>query len=343
MQPKAVAASLPIVSDLSDQDVYDAVSQQYAVKVNDYVSDLIDKDDHKDVIARQYVPSANELITREDELSDPIGDEDFSPVKGIVHRYPDRVLLKITPACPVYCRYCFRKTMVGSQGDPLRTAELEAALSYIEETPDIWEVILTGGDPLTLSPRRLKGVMQRLDSIDHVQIVRIHTRSLASAPDVFDDKIIEALIGNKMRYLVAHINHVREITPAFISAAQRLRRAGVNLLSQSVLLKDVNDDAKILEDLFRGLVINGVKPYMLHHLDKAPGTAHFRVSLARGQEIMKQLRGRVSGLCLPEYMLDIPGGYGKVPLTPSYCETIKEVSGKYRVNDYLGEIHDYDD
>ncbi|HCQ70696.1 MAG: lysine 2,3-aminomutase [Alphaproteobacteria bacterium] len=324
-----------------DEMIEDRVAQHYAVGMNDHVRGAMrfhSPDD--DPVARQYVPDEAELSSLEDELVDPIGDHDYSPVKGIVHRYPDRVLYKVTSVCPVYCRYCFRKTMVGPGQDVLRKAERSAALDYIRKDANIWEVIMTGGDPLMLSPKRLQQEIADLNAIDHVNVVRIHTRMVAADPERITDEMLQALSsGDKMVYLVMHVNHAQEITPRVQDAISRIRRQGIVALSQSVLLRGVNDDEDALESLFRGLVQCGVKPYMLHHLDRAPGTQHFRVSIARGQELMRALRGRVSGLCLPEYMLDIPGGFGKVPLTPQYCH---EHGAGYDVTDYKGEMHYYE-
>jgi lysine 2,3-aminomutase len=298
--------------------------------ITDTVAALIEDDPHGPV-ARQFVPDAREAETAPEELADPIGDERFSPVKGIVHRYPDRVLLKPLLSCPVYCRFCFRREVVGTKKSTLTAKELDSAFAYIASHDEIWEVILTGGDPFALSPRRLSAILRRLNAIPHVETIRIHTRI-----PVVDPRRVPfgALNSDKPIYVVVHCNHADEITEAARDAFRRLADSGIPLLSQTVLLKGVNDDAKTLETLFRTLVRNRVKPYYLHHADLVRGTAHFRTSIAEGQALMRALRGRVSGLCQPSYVLDIPGGHGKVPVGPGYFED-------GRVTDPQGCVHPY--
>ena len=315
----------------------DRVGERYAVAVTPQVLDSIDAADPADPIARQFVPSIDELTTAPEELADPIGDKRFSPVKGIVHRYPDRVLLKLTHVCPVYCRFCFRREMVGPGGEALDAAELAAALDYIRTHPEIWEVILTGGDPLMLAPRRLAEITAALGAIEHVGAIRIHSRvPIVDSARVTDD-LVRAFTSAKAVHLVVHCNHARELTAAAVAACRRFIDAGIPVLSQSVLLKGVNDDAATLEALFRALVRHRIKPYYLHHCDLAPGTAHFRTTLAHGRELMRQLRGRLSGLCLPTYVLDIPGGAGKVPVGPDYLGTHND--GTLGVIDPSGTAH----
>ncbi len=309
----------------------DRVAQRYAVAVTPAMADLIDPSDANDPIARQFVPSDAELVTTPDERADPIGDHAHSPVKGIVHRYADRVLLKPSHACPVYCRFCFRREMVGPGGEALSPAELDAALDYVRARPDIWEVILSGGDPLILSPRRVGEIVRALDAIEHVGVIRVHTRVPVVDPLRVSDELVAALRAEKAVYVVLHVNHAREFTEAARKACRRLSDAGIVLLSQSVLLKGVNDDAATLEDLFRTLVRNRIKPYYLHQGDLAPGTSQFRTTIEEGQELMRHLRGRVSGLCQPTYILDIPGGHGKVPVGPSYLRddgTVEDPNGE---------------
>ncbi len=309
----------------------DRVARRYAVAVTPVMLDAIDPADPRDPIARQFVPSAAELTTTPEELSDPIGDAAHTPVKGITHRYPDRVLLKPTHACAVYCRFCFRREVVGPGGGALSPAELEAALDYIRARPQIWEVILTGGDPLILSPRRLREIVAALDAIDHLGVIRIHTRVPVADPVRISDELVSALRADKAVYVALHANHPREFTDEARAACRRIVDAGIPMLSQSVLLKGVNDDSATLEALLRAFVRNRIKPYYLHHADLAPGTSQFRTSIPEGQALIKNLRGRVSGLCQPTYVLDIPGGHGKVPVGPNYLGedgTIEDLRGK---------------
>jgi lysine 2,3-aminomutase len=210
--------------------------------------------------------------------------------------------------------------MVGPEGlRPLSPAALDAALAYIAERPDIWEVIVTGGDPFILSPRRLAEVMQRLGAIDHVKVVRFHTRVPAVAPEMVTDELVAALRAEgKAVYVALHANHARELTPAARAACARIVEAGIPMLGQTVLLAGVNDDPETLTALMRAFVETRIKPYYLHHADLAPGTSHLRTSIEDGQALMRALRGTVSGLCQPTYILDIPGGHGKVPVGPGY-------------------------
>jgi len=317
-----------------------AVADRYAVAITRDVAALIDPANAADPIARQFVPDGRELVTAPEERADPIGDHTHEPVKGVIHRYPDRVLLKPIHVCPVYCRFCFRREDVGPGSEALSPAELEAALDYIRSHDSIWEVILSGGDPLMLSARRLKAIVQALEAIPHVAVIRVHTRVPVVEPSRVTAALVAALRADKAVYVVLHANHPRELTPAVKAAAGRLSRAGIPLLSQSVLLKGVNDDPATLEALFRGLVALRVKPYYLHHPDLAQGTAHLRTGLKEGRELMRALRGWVSGLCQPAYVLDLPGGHGKVPVGPCYArETGAE--GEWQVEDPQGESHTY--
>ncbi len=264
------------------------VAERYAVAISPAMAALIDPNDPADPIARQFVPSEAELATTPEERPDPIGDLAHSPVEGIVHRYPDRVLLKAVHVCPVYCRFCFRREMVGPQGlGTLSPDAMDAAFAYIARHREIWEVILTGGDPLVLSPRRLDEIMRRLAAIDHVKIVRFHTRVPVVDPDHVDAALISALkASGKTTYVALHANHPRELTTDARAACARLVDAGIVMVSQSVLLRGVNDDAEVLADFMRAFVETRIKPYYLHHPDLAPGTAHFRLSIAEGQALV---------------------------------------------------------
>ncbi len=327
------------------------VASRYAVAVTDAIADLIDLNDPDDPIARQFIPSAEELQSQPGENPDPIGDHAHSPVAGIVHRYPDRVLFKLVHVCAVYCRFCFRREMVGpGKETALPQASYRAALDYIRSHKEIWEVILTGGDPLMLSPRRLAGIMTELAAIDHVRIIRIHTRVPVADPAAISDEMVAALrVEGATTWVAVHANHPRELSPNARAACARMVDAGIPLVSQSVLLRGVNDDAVTLEALMRAFVECRIKPYYLHHGDLAPGTAHLRTTLARGQELMAVLRGRVSGLCQPEFVLDIPGGHGKAPVGPSYLSPANSSTeqgepgseSRYRVRDYCGDLHLY--
>ena len=298
----------------------DKVAACYAVAVTPAMAELIDPDDPSDPIARQFLPTPAELDHRPEESADPIGDETHSPTPGIVHRYPDRVLLMATHACAVYCRFCFRRETVGpTAAKALAPEALDRALAYVASRPEIWEVILTGGDPLILAPRRLSDLMRRLGAIDHVKVIRLHSRVPAADPARITPALVQALrASGKAVYVALHADHPRELTPGARAACTRLVDAGIPMLGQSVLLAGVNDDPDTLGALMRAMVEARIKPYYLHHPDLAPGTSHFRTGVAEGQALMRAIRGRLSGLCQPTYVLDIPGGHGKVPVGPGY-------------------------
>ena len=320
------------------------VAARYAVALPPQLAALIDPNDARDPIARQFIPDAAELDTQANELADPIGDDAHAPVEGIVHRYPDRVLLKLNAVCAVYCRFCFRREMVGPGKTKALSADaLQTALAYIGAHPQIWEVILTGGDPLVLSARRLRAVMTALRGIDHVKVVRIHSRVPVADPARITPALTRAMqASGKATYVAVHVNHARELTPQARLGLARMADAGLVLLGQSVLLAGVNDTPQVLAELMRALVECRIKPYYLHHGDLAPGTAHLRTDIATGQELMRHLRGRYSGLCQPTYVLDIPGGHGKSPIGPNYLERSgSNGSAHVTVEDFNGNRHRY--
>jgi lysine 2,3-aminomutase len=247
-----------------------------------------------------------------------------------VHRYPDRALLKPLLICPVYCRFCFRREHVGPDGGLLTDAELEAAFTWFAAHPAVTEVILTGGDPLMLSPRRLGAILQRLSAMPHIRTLRIHSRVPVAEPERVTEALVEALETEVALWVAVHANHARELTSGARVALRRLSRVGIPLLGQTVLLRGVNDSEAALEALFRAMVESRVKPYYLHQLDAAPGTSRFRVPIAEGRALLEGLRGRVTGLAWPTYVLDIPGGHGKVPIGPDYRvdgDSVRDVRG----------------
>jgi len=341
--------TLRSIAELADAGLIDAapstalaaVAARYAVALSGEVVALIEQGG--DPIARQFVPSVAELTTRPEERADPIGDGAHSPVAGIVHRHPDRVLFKVVGACPVYCRFCFRRESIGPQQEnALSPQAFEAAIAYIADQPGIFEVILTGGDPFILSPRRVQEITHRLAEIPQVRILRWHTRVPVVEPSRITDEFVAALLApGATTWIALHANHASEFSPAATRAIARLVDAGIALVSQSVLLKGVNDDVDTLEALMRTFVQHRIKPYYLHHPDLAPGTSHFRVTIARGQSLMRQLRARLSGMALPTYVLDIPGGHAKVALLSNDVE--ERSPGRYRIRDHAGEWHVYSD
>ena len=316
------------------------VARRYAVAVSPTLVSLIDPADRNDPIARQFLPSLEELNTLPDEMADPIGDNAHSPVFGIVHRHPDRVLFKVVAACPVYCRFCFRRETIGpGKANTLPKEDFEAALAYIADHSEIWEVILTGGDPFILSPRRVAEITGRLSSIAHVKVVRWHSRVPVTDPERVTDDLVAALQApGATTFVAVHANHPLEFSPEARRAIARLADGAIPLVSQSVLLKGVNDNVETLAALMRSFVENRIKPYYLHHPDLAPGTSHFRLGIEDGLGLMRDLRARVSGLAMPTYMIDVPGGFGKVPLESS---NVEKTARGWRIRDARGMWHDY--
>jgi lysine 2,3-aminomutase len=333
-QPSLRDADALLAAGLIEPDELDAmtaVEQRYAITVSPAVRGLIERRD--DPIGRQFIPDPAELITAPHERADPIGDDALSPIKGVVHRYPDRALLKPLLICPVYCRFCFRREHIGPDGGLLTETELQTAYDWFAARPSIREVILTGGDPLMLSPRRLAGIIQALSAIPHIEILRVHTRVPTADPRRVTGALAAALSTDKAMWLVLHANHAREFTNEARGAIRRIQAEAIPVLGQSVLLRGVNDSTDALEALFRAMLGARVKPYYLHQLDAAPGTARFHVPIEEGRRLLCALRGRVTGLAWPTYVLDIPGGHGKVPIGPDYLEPddhVRDTSGNVR-------------
>ncbi|MCX8509585.1 MAG: lysine-2,3-aminomutase-like protein [Rhodobacteraceae bacterium] len=339
-QPALTTVNALLAEGLARPDQADdlrAVSDSFRLRLSSEMRNALR--DRDDPIARQFVPTPAELVTRPEERADPIGDQTHKVAPGLTHRYPDRVILAVTQSCDVYCRFCFRRETVGADG-ALSDADLDAACAYIAAHPAIWEVVLTGGDPLSLSARRVGAILDRLSRIPHLGIIRFHTRVPVVSPERITPALIRALKVRQAVYIVIHTNHAQELTEAARAALARLADAGIPLLSQTVLLKGINDNADTLENLFRTLLRHRVKPYYLHHCDLARGTSHFRTTIAEGQAIMESLRGRLSGAALPTYVLDIPGGFGKVPIGPAY---LTPEAGGWRVTDPRGRSHLYHD
>ncbi|MFY7778174.1 MAG: lysine-2,3-aminomutase-like protein [Elstera sp.] len=343
-----LAPTLRSLSDLTDHGLISAaeaealapVAERYAIALTPVIAEAIQRGAASG-LSNQFLPDSRELITHPLERDDPIGDAPHSPVPGIVHRYADRALLKLVSVCAVYCRFCFRREMVGPGKEGLSPDELGAALAYIEAHPALWEIILTGGDPLVVAPRRLHDLKTRLDAIAHLGAVRIHTRVPVVAPERITAELVKALAGRLPVHILIHANHAEEFGPEARRAVARLVDAGIPLFGQSVLLRGVNDSLDALTDLFRTMVSLRIKPHYLHHGDLAPGTAHFRLPLAEGMALMRSLRGPLSGLALPTYMLDIPGGFGKVPVSADFFAP--DGHGGWWITDPHGQRHAYRD
>ena len=317
------------------------VVERFELLVPDHYLRLIDRDDPACPIRLQAIPDLAELRTHRLEVDDPIGDGPHTRTPILVHRYPDRVLLFPTLRCPMMCRHCFRKVRLNDAEPVSLRSDLPEAIAWLREHPAVREVILSGGDPLMLSDRRLDEVLTAVRSVPTVRLLRLHTRALAALPQRFDGGLAAVLRRHRPVALVAHVNHARELTPEADRALEDLADAGVPVLSQTVLLRGVNDDSEALEGLLRGLWERGVRPYYLHHPDLVVGTGHLRVSIDRGLALVRGLRGRLPGPAIPTYVIDIPGGLGKVPLDGDRARPAGP--GRWRLHSPFGPVVDYED
>ncbi|MCX8500132.1 MAG: lysine-2,3-aminomutase-like protein [Alphaproteobacteria bacterium] len=321
------------------------VAEQFAVSISPGVASLLEQTPPElrasDPIARQYVPRASEIDPDPLAHEDPIGDQRFSPARGLIHRFHDRVLIKPLEVCAVYCRFCFRRETINQGQAPLDHSELQVIYDYIAERPYIWEAILSGGDPLLLSARRMAEIVAKLAAIPHLGVLRLHSRIPVVEPERITSEIIAGLRSRLPVFILLHCNHPREFTKAAEAAIGRLVDAGIPLLGQSVLLRGVNNDPEVLTALFRRMVELRIKPHYLHHADLTAGTAEFRTEIAEGIAMLRSLRGKVSGLCHPTYMIEIPGGAGKVPLGHSWAEPVTGQAGRWQIESPEGLIYDY--
>lgn len=314
-----------------------SVSSRYPVRASKYYASLIRQEG--DAIWKQCMPDFREL---EDDAQcpDPLEETSLSPVPGLIHRYPDRVVLLVSNRCPVYCRFCMRKRHVGSGDSPMEDAELKLALEYISDNPAIHDVILSGGDPLMLDDSSLQQILSGLRAINHVSIIRIGTRVPVTLPERITPRLCSLLKRFHPLYINTHFNHPDEITVDSTLACAMLADAGIPLGNQTVLLKGVNDDVDTMRKLMTGLLGIRVKPYYLHQMDLVRGTAHFRTSVEKGLEIIRALRGHISGLGVPHYVIDLPGGKGKVAILP---DDVKREGDVLFLRTYTGERVEYRD
>ncbi|HET6420299.1 MAG TPA: KamA family radical SAM protein [Geobacteraceae bacterium] len=320
-----------------DEKMLGRVTARYPMRITPYYLGLVEK--AGDPIWRQCIPDMREL--EDDRQSDdPLNEEGLSPAPGIIHRYPDRVVFLVSSACAVYCRFCMRKRQVGCVGSAEALKSFEPAFQYIEKTAAVRDVILSGGDPLLLPDDELEKILVRLRKIPHVEIIRIGTRTPVTLPERITPNICRMLKRFKPLYINTHFNHPREITQQSARACARLADAGMPLGNQSVLLKGVNDDPEVMKTLMQKLLSIRVRPYYIHQMDLVKGTAHFRTSVAAGIRIMEGLRGHTSGLATPYYVIDAPGGKGKIPLLP---ENVEFRGDTLILRNYLGERIEYRD
>lgn len=290
----------------------------FRVGVTPYYASLMDPEHPSCPVRMQSIPVGVEALRAEGELRDPLGEDGLSPAPSIVHRYPDRVLLLALDRCAVYCRHCNRRRLVGQDDGVISRPDLEAALDYIRRTTTVRDVLISGGDPLTLSTDKLEWLISSVRAIDHVDIIRIGTRVPVCLPMRVDDELCAMLKRYHPLFINTHFNHPKELTPEAKRACERLADAGIPLGNQSVLLRRINSSARVLEDLFRGLLRMRVKPYYLFQGDPVFGTDHLRTPVATGIEIMDALRGRLTGMAMPQLVIDAPGGGGKLPIGPNY-------------------------
>jgi lysine 2,3-aminomutase len=305
------------------------------MRINPYYLGLIKRPG--DPLWKQVVPDEKELMDTEG-MEDPLAEEKYSPVPNVTHRYPDRVLFLVSNQCAVHCRFCTRKRKIGRQFAVTDTT-LREGIAYIRFHREVRDVLISGGDPLLLEDEQLAGILAALRAIPHVEIIRIGTRVPCALPQRVTRRLVKTLRRFHPLYINTHFNHPDEITPEAAQACALLSDAGIPLGCQTVLLKGVNDDPAVMQQLLRKLLCIRVRPYYIHQMDLARGTGHFRTSLAKGLSIMEALRGHVSGLCIPQYVIDLPGGGGKIPLLPEYV--LGEKNGNLLVRNFQGKIFSY--
>jgi lysine 2,3-aminomutase len=330
---EGLTARIPLSEE--EIDVFNRADSLFDFAVTPYYLSLIDKGNPNCPIRRQIIPSSGELVRKPYEVDDPLGEESYMPVKGVTHRYPDRALWYLSHMCAVFCRFCTRKRKVGESQSSPKNQDWENALYYFKSHPEIKEVILSGGDPLSLSDNQINYLLSELKKIPHINQVRIHTRYPVTLPYRITDELVSVLSSHFPIFMVTHFNHEKEITEESRIAIKKLIQKGnVCLLNQSVLLKGINDSAEDIRNLNYKLVNAGVKPYYLHQCDDIFGSSHFKVEIEEGLKIMKSLRGFMSGITIPSYVVDLTGGGGKVPLPTDYLQ--KEDMESYVFHNYQG-------
>ena len=313
--------------------------KKLALGITPHFFNLIDKDDPDCPIRRQVVPRIEESVTNPDELTDPCGEDSHMPVAGLVHRYPDRVLLLVTDRCASYCRYCTRSRVVSGAGEQELSVDLEGAFAYLEKHPEIRDVLLSGGDPLLLADAKLDAILTRLRKIPSIEFVRIGSRIPIFLPQRITPELVAMLRKHHPLFLSIHSNHPKELTAEVRAALERLADAGIPLGNQSVLLRGVNDRVETLKELYHKLLLCRVRPYYLYQCDLITGSAHLRTTIREGQEMMEQLRGHTTGYAVPTYVVDGPGGGGKIPIGPSYI--VGMADDRVILKNYRGDVYEY--
>jgi lysine 2,3-aminomutase len=310
-----------------------------SLAITPYFFNLIDPEDPNCPVRLQMIPRAGESRTAPEELLDPVGEESSMPVEGLVHRYPDRVLFLVTDQCASYCRYCTRSRLVSNAQDYNFHPSFEAGLAYIENHPEVRDVLLSGGDPLLLNDTKLDYLLGRLRAIPHVEFIRIGSRIPVFLPQRINERFCEVLRKHGPIWLSIHVNHPKECTEELYQACEKLSFAGTPIGNQSVLLRGVNDDAEVYKSLIHRLLMMRVRPYYLYQCDLITGSAHFRTSVEKGVEMIRALRGKTTGYALPQFVIDAPGGGGKIPINPDYVERVTDEEIVLR--NYEGRIFRY--
>jgi lysine 2,3-aminomutase len=335
------AAQLQKMLKLSESERYvlEEVGTKLPLGVTPYYMSLISEADPCQPLRRTVIPTLDEIVTTPEEADDPLGEESQSPIPGLVHRYPDRVLLLISHFCSTYCRYCTRSRIMGREGLYAGRSRLNRALDYIRTTPSIRDVLLSGGDPFVLSDERLSWILLQIRRIPHVEIIRIGTKVPAVLPQRITPRLVRMLRKYHPLWMSLHFVHPDECTEEAHRACGRLADGGIPLGSQTVLLKGVNDNVETMESLFHNLMKMRVRPYYLYQCDPISGSAHFRTSVEKGLEILQNLRGFTSGYAVPTYVVDAPGGGGKIPLMPNYL--VEQDGSELVLKNYKGELYRY--
>jgi lysine 2,3-aminomutase len=332
-----LARFLPIPA--AEWEMRREVLRDFRMGITPYYLSLVDADDKDDPVLRQVAPTVEEFVYRDVGEEDPLGEENFSPVPGITHRYPDRVLMVISNSCAIYCRYCTRKRIMYEDAVP--DIEIDRMVDYIARTPAVRDVVVSGGDPLTYGTKKLESILSKLRAIPHLEIIRIGSRVPVSLPQRIDDELVQMLQKYHPLWINVHFNHPNELTPDAAAACDKLLRAGIPLNNQAVLLKGVNDSLETVKALLHGLMKMRVRPYYLYQCDQVRGGEHFRTSIQKGIDIMEGLRGHTSGLAIPTFVIDGPGGGGKIPVGPNYLLHYDAKKKKAILRNYQGRIFEY--
>lgn len=322
-----------------EEAVFGDKSFSFRMAITPYYLSLIDPDNPNDPVRLQAIPRVQESYMGASDMADPLHEDGDAPVPGMTHRYPDRVLLLLTDQCAMYCRHCTRRRKAGEHDAPMPKDNVDKAIDYIREHTEIRDVVLSGGDPLTLGDDRLDEILSRLSSIDHVDIVRLGTRTPVVLPMRFTPSLLAVLEKYPFIWLNTHFNHPQEISPEASSALAKIAKAGMPMGNQSVLLAGINDHVDVMKALVHKLVKNRVRPYYIYQCDLSEGIGHFRTPVSRGIEIIESLRGHTSGLCIPTFVVDAPGGGGKIPVMPNYI--ISQMPGRVILRNYEGFITSY--